>query len=241
MPQTQTTDSQASHAPRLRAENHRASGPNREPRTRCAAVDAVAVLAVTRPTLQRVEAAITALSRTPTRSPEARHAARALLTDLHGLRAKLQQQAALPVVRLCPHCLAALEARDPRSATRCEICRLLVGAGRSLTPDDASALTRCTQAGAVALAARVRREALGRAGDPDIAARDIRRVAASLEVPADRLRMIDYEAARATDLSLMELRDIVGTFESWKRARRLAHAQLHEKEDEPALAKARSA
>lgn len=125
--------------------------------------------------------------------------------------------------RLCPHCLAQIGSGNPAEAARCLTCRLVIGAGRSVSQADAAASGRSAQAGAGVLAARARRRAPGApAGDPSAAVDDLRRIAEDLGVSCERMRMVDYHNAWITDQRLTSLDEVLGAFGSWKAARRVA-------------------
>jgi hypothetical protein len=112
-----------------------------------------------------------------------------------------------------------------RGAVRCSTCRLLVGADRSLSSDEASA----TGSGAAVgwISAKARREENVNRASADTVSAAIRTVAESLDNPVDRLRMVDYEREAADTPSLPALADVYSAFGTWKKARLAAagHAQ----------------
>lgn len=126
----------------------------------------------------------------------------------------------------CPHCFLRVEAEVPLpwppSLARCPHCRLTIGPGRAhASTADAGPGARGTAAGVVAHEARV--TSIDE-GDED-ALRErvrvgIRSVAESEGARPERLLMIDYQQAAATEPDLPSLPEVFAAFGSWKRARR---------------------
>lgn len=124
-----------------------------------------------------------------------------------------------PSAPLCPHCLTPLEVQLHPVAARCDGCRLVVGAGRTVTAEEAAASGRITSTAANILSARARRETPETPADPEIAARDVRQVAEAVGVPPDRLRMLEYQAAQRRNPHLASLAHVLAAFGTWKAAR----------------------
>ena len=131
-----------------------------------------------------------------------------------------------PVADLhCPHCGAGLPPLRAHEALRCPTCRLIVGAGRGITSEQAIPLSAGTSAGIRANAAR-RVDAEGIDESTVIGA--IARVSVQLGGSCERLRMLDYDALAARDPELPELSAILATFGSWKAARAAAARSLRQ-------------
>lgn len=116
--------------------------------------------------------------------------------------------------QLCPHCLSTV----PPSAgpARCAACRLIIGAGRTITAGTSSARTRHAS-GAQIAANRARREG---AEPVDVAMIDeaVRLVAADLGVATDRLRLSDYQQALEDGEDGPSVAEILATCGTWKHA-----------------------
>jgi hypothetical protein len=128
--------------------------------------------------------------------------------------------------RCCPHCLASIDQTEDGPAMRCTTCRLVVGAGRSITPETAKASGRKAGAAANLVGAQARRNRTDPAADTLAAATDVRRVADTLGLAPDRLRMLDYQAASQANPDITPLSSLLASFGSWKAARgaAVAHA-----------------
>lgn len=130
-----------------------------------------------------------------------------------------------PPAPLCPHCLAPVAAQVHPVAVRCDSCRLVVGAGRTVTAAEAAASGRITSTAATILSARARRETPDTPADPEVAARDVREVAAAVGVPPDQLRMLEYQAAWRRNPRLASLAQVLAAFGTWKAARAVVTAE----------------
>lgn len=124
-----------------------------------------------------------------------------------------------PMAPLCPHCLAPVAVQQRPVAVRCDCCRLVVGAGRTVTAEEAAASGRITSTAANILSARARRETPDTPADPEIAARDVRQVAEAAGVSPDQLRMLEYQAAWRRNPHLASLAHVLAAFGTWKAAR----------------------
>lgn len=123
----------------------------------------------------------------------------------------------------CPHCLLPIgddaDGSFPAQRMRCPHCRLGIAAGRARTDVDPATVSSGSAAGVLANAAR-REDA--EAADPLVVAEALRTVAARVEVPVARLRMLDYERLSAADADLPALSSVLASAGSWKKARQAA-------------------
>lgn len=131
------------------------------------------------------------------------------------------QESVSAVPFACPHCGGDLPARwlQPR-AGRCPVCRLLIGAGRSVSTSLAGPRGRAGSAAGMLASAARRTDAVG--GDPEVVAAALRAAAARSGCDVTRLRMLDYMRLRGTDLAMPALDVVLATFTTWKRARATA-------------------
>ncbi|MDQ3632293.1 MAG: hypothetical protein M3417_13695 [Actinomycetota bacterium] len=106
---------------------------------------------------------------------------------------------------------------------RCPHCRLIIGAGRARAEasDDGDARSRGSAAGVLANAARRAQSEPG--GVEEIGAA-LRKSAAAVGCPVERLRMLDYQQRSETDASMPSLSAVLATFTTWKSARAAAGA-----------------
>jgi hypothetical protein len=122
----------------------------------------------------------------------------------------------------CPHCQSRLRTDQwpfPAQPERCPYCRLLIGQGRALRTR-----THGTAVGSAAgvLANAARRSEAAVTCTPDDVLMAIREVADRVDVPTERLRMLDYQVEASDDPTVPSLGDVLTHFDSWKAARHAA-------------------
>lgn len=124
----------------------------------------------------------------------------------------------MPVTLHCPHCAAALPPSSASTATRCPACRLIVGAGRALTAEQADHRVENVggRSGTIASAAR---SSGARSVDADDVHAALQEVACKFGVRVERLRLADYDTACRTHPALPSVGEVLATFGGWKRAR----------------------
>jgi hypothetical protein len=124
----------------------------------------------------------------------------------------------------CPHCYLLVESGVsgpwPVAPARCPHCRLMIGPGRARPTADGIPGARGAAAGV--MAERARHVTAEPEHTEDEIRAGIRLVARDTSVPPERLLMVDYQQYAIRDRSLPQLHEILGTFGSWKRARREA-------------------
>lgn len=122
----------------------------------------------------------------------------------------------------CPHCHTALPSPFPIDAARCPSCRLIIGAGRAVddTPDGRAG----NIGGASGMIANAARRESANAAEPAAVLAALKHVADATSTATDRLRLFDYERARATAPQLPTVGTILATFGTWKAARAAAAA-----------------
>lgn len=129
----------------------------------------------------------------------------------------------------CPHCLLPLAGAPslphPPAAMRCPHCRLIIGAGRARAEasDDGDARSRGSAAGVLANAARRAHSEPGGVEEIGIA---LRKSAALVACPVERLRMLDYQQQSEADSAMPSLSAVLATFTTWKSARAAAGTEL---------------
>lgn len=130
------------------------------------------------------------------------------------------------MTQVCPHRVVSLpNSWSEYHAGRCPACRLLIGAGRAVSEDEAGGGT------ATGFVANAARRSNSEAGDIAVVLAALRRAAHITGCPVERLRMTDYDRIAAADEALPSLGVVLATSATWKTARMSAandarHADL---------------